>query len=88
MGLCSSEDSAQWVASERFTGTYLRQIALGDNLDTGRIGATYDNGVLTAALPVAEKAKPRTIAVTASHHALDADGNGSTPTGARDDSTV
>lgn len=59
------EDAGEWIASERFTGTFQRQVSLGDNLDTEQIGATYSNGVLTVTLPVAEKAKPRRITVEA-----------------------
>ncbi|HZY76630.1 MAG TPA: Hsp20/alpha crystallin family protein [Jatrophihabitantaceae bacterium] len=60
-----TEQDVQWLSSERFTGTYMRQIALGDGLDTDAITATYTNGVLTVTIPVAEKAKPRRIEVAA-----------------------
>lgn len=60
-----SDEHAQWLAQERPSGTFLRQLSLGDGLDTDQIGATYENGVLTVTLPVAEKAKPRRIAVSA-----------------------
>jgi HSP20 family protein len=49
--------------SERPLGVFARQLFLGDALDTERIDATYDNGVLTLRIPVAERAKPRRIAV-------------------------
>jgi HSP20 family protein len=58
-----SGENVQWVVSERFTGTYMRQIALGDGIDDTAITAHYDNGVLSLTLPVAEKAKPRKIAL-------------------------
>jgi len=58
-----SEDGVQWIASERFTGTYQRQIALGEDVDTERISATYANGVLRVTLPVAERSKPRRIEI-------------------------
>ena len=58
-------DDVQWLSSERFTGTYMRQLALGDGIDTAKISASYENGVLTVILPVAEKAKPRKIEVNA-----------------------
>lgn len=58
-----SDESAQWLSSERFYGTYRRQLALGDGVDTGAISATYENGVLTVTIPVAEKAKPRKIEI-------------------------
>ncbi|HVU92950.1 MAG TPA: Hsp20/alpha crystallin family protein [Jatrophihabitans sp.] len=59
-----TEDGVQWIASERFAGTYMRQISLGEGIDTDRITATYANGVLTVTLPVAEKAKPRKVEIT------------------------
>ncbi|HEX2903749.1 MAG TPA: Hsp20/alpha crystallin family protein [Jatrophihabitans sp.] len=58
-----SEQDVQWLANERFTGTFQRQLSLGDNIDTAAISATYDNGVLSVTIPVAEKAKPRRIEV-------------------------
>jgi HSP20 family protein len=59
-----TEDGVQWISSERFTGTYLRQIALGDGIDAEKITATYHNGVLTVTLPVAERAKPRKVEIS------------------------
>ena len=35
----------------------------GENLDTEKIDATYDGGVLRLRIPVAERAKPRKIAI-------------------------
>ncbi|QTI71923.1 Hsp20/alpha crystallin family protein [Gordonia sp. L191] len=58
-----SDDGVQWLASERFSGSYRRQITLGDGIDPARISATYDNGVLHVSIPLAEEAKPRKIAV-------------------------
>ena len=49
--------------SERPLGVFSRQLFLGDALDTEHIDATYDNGVLVLRIPIAEKAKPRKIAV-------------------------
>lgn len=59
-----SEESAQWLANERFFGKYRRQLSLGDGIDTAAISATYENGVLTVTIPVAERAKPRRIQVS------------------------
>jgi HSP20 family protein len=53
----------EMLAAERPRGVFSRQLVLGDNLDTTNIGATYDSGVLTLRIPVAEKAKPRKIEV-------------------------
>lgn len=51
----------QWITSERFAGTFRRQVSLGDGVDTERISAAYDNGVLSITIPLAERAKPRKI---------------------------
>ena len=37
---------------------------LGEGLDTEHIEASYNTGVLTLLIPVAEQAKPRKIAIT------------------------
>lgn len=58
-----TEETVEWLASERFTGSYMRQLSLGDGIDTEHIAATYENGVLTVTIPVAEKAKPRRIEI-------------------------
>ena len=56
---------AELIAAERPRGLFSRQLILGDNLDTEHISASYDAGVLTLQIPVAEQAKPRKIAITA-----------------------
>ena len=63
-----SDEGVQWLASERFSGTYRRQVTLGDSIDSAGISARYDNGVLTVTIPVAEKAKPRRIEVESIKH--------------------
>ena len=50
--------------AERPRGVFSRQLFLGDTLDADRIEATYDAGVLTLRIPIAEKAKPRKIEIT------------------------
>jgi HSP20 family protein len=54
----------EMVASERPRGVFSRQVILGDTLDADRIEASYDAGVLRLTIPVAERAKPRKIAVS------------------------
>ena len=49
------------LASERQRGVFSRQLVLGENLDTERIDAAYQDGVLRLRIPVAERAKPRKI---------------------------
>ncbi|MCG8927180.1 Hsp20/alpha crystallin family protein [Lentzea sp. CC55] len=50
--------------SERPLGVFSRQLFLGDTLDTDHIEAKCDAGVLTLRIPIAERAKPRKIAIT------------------------
>lgn len=58
-----TEDGTTWLASERFSGSYRRQVSVGDTVDTEKIAADYADGVLTVTLPVAERAKTRRISV-------------------------
>jgi HSP20 family protein len=58
-----TDEGVQWLAQERPAGSFLRQLNLGDGLDVERIQASYDAGVLTVTIPVAEKARPRRITV-------------------------
>jgi HSP20 family protein len=55
---------AELIAAERARGIFSRQLVLGDNLDTEHITASYEAGVLTLQIPVAEQAKPRKISIT------------------------
>jgi HSP20 family protein len=59
----ASSDAVQWLTNERFFGSYRRQLSVGEGVDTARISATYENGVLTVTIPLAERAKPRKIDV-------------------------
>jgi HSP20 family protein len=60
---------AELVAAERPRGVFSRQLVLGDNLDTEHIEASYDNGVLTLKIPVAEHAKPRKVEISGTSQA-------------------
>jgi HSP20 family protein len=64
-GTSNGESKVEYVVAERPRGVFSRQIFLGENLDTERISASYDAGVLTLRIPVAEQAKPRKIAIAA-----------------------
>jgi len=56
-------ENVEWLTQERPSGTFVRQLTLGPAVDLDHIEATYDDGVLTLTLPVAEAAKPRVIPV-------------------------
>ena len=73
-----SDDGVQWLASERFSGTYRRQVSLGEGIDVTKIVANYDNGVLSVTIPLAEEAKPRKIVVesTGRQQAITANASG------------
>ncbi|MDQ3764004.1 MAG: Hsp20/alpha crystallin family protein [Actinomycetota bacterium] len=58
-------EDVELQASERPRGVFSRQLFLSDTLDTDHVEASYDAGVLTLRIPVAEKAKPRRIEITA-----------------------
>ena len=60
----STGPDVELVASERPRGMFSRQVILGDTLDPERIEAAYSAGVLRLTIPVAEKAKPRKIAIS------------------------
>jgi len=59
------EEGQEVLVSERPQGSFSRQLFLSDGLDADHIEATYEHGVLTVRIPVAESAKPRKVAVTA-----------------------
>ncbi|KIX76517.1 Hsp20/alpha crystallin family protein [Streptomyces sp. JL4002] len=61
-------DSVKVELSERPLGVFSRQVMLADTLDTERIEADYDAGVLTLRIPIAERAKPRKISISGSGH--------------------
>ena len=58
-------EDVELVVSERPTGQWTRQLFLGETLDADNIQATCENGVLTVRIPVAEKAKPRRVEISA-----------------------
>lgn len=57
-------DGDHFYSQERGQGTFRRQVQLGDALDVDEIDATYELGVLTVRIPVAERAASRKIAVS------------------------
>ena len=51
------------LVAERPRGTFTRRLFLGDNLDSERIEADYQDGVLEVTIPVAETAKARKVSI-------------------------
>jgi HSP20 family protein len=56
-------DGVEYQVAERPRGVFSRQLFLGETLDAERIEASYDAGVLTLRVPIAEQAKPRKISI-------------------------
>jgi HSP20 family protein len=63
----ADDDDVELVIGERPQGTFSRQLFLGETLDTDRLAADYDAGVLSVRIPVKEQAKPRRVDVTSGH---------------------
>ena len=62
----TSGEGVKWITREREAVSFLRQLNLGQGIDTDSITADYSNGVLSVTIPVSEKAKPRKIEVRSS----------------------
>jgi HSP20 family protein len=60
------EEKAQnWYRRERRQGSFVRQIQLPTEVDSGKAEAVFEDGVLRLTLPKAETVKPKTIKVQA-----------------------
>ncbi|MBV8541638.1 MAG: Hsp20/alpha crystallin family protein [Pseudonocardiales bacterium] len=57
-------ENVELQVAERPRGVFSRQLFLGETLDTDRVEAGYDAGVLTLRIPIVDKAKPRKIEIT------------------------
>ncbi|MDF3051320.1 MAG: hsp18 [Pseudonocardia sp.] len=57
-------ENVEMQVAERPLGVFSRQLFLGDTLDAEHIDAAYEAGVLTLRIPIAERAKPRKIAIS------------------------
>ncbi|GAA2635239.1 Hsp20/alpha crystallin family protein [Streptomyces axinellae] len=56
-------ENVQTELSERPLGVFRRRVMLTDTLDAERLRADYEAGVLVLRIPIAERAKPRRIAI-------------------------
>jgi len=63
-----AHENSRLLLQERPFGAYLRQFTIGDDVDPDGISASYDNGVLSIIVPIAERAKPRRIEVESASH--------------------
>ncbi len=67
------EGAQNVLIAERPQGSFTRQLQLGDTLDTQNVSASYSDGVLHLAIPMAQSAQPRRIQVRSagSEHQID-----------------
>ena len=56
-------EGVELTVAERPTGSFSRQIFLGETLDVEKLDADYTDGVLTIRIPVMEAAQPRKIQI-------------------------
>ncbi len=61
----ATQEGDEALVSERFSGQFSRQLFLGEALNADHTQASYENGVLTVTIPVAEQAKSRKVEITA-----------------------
>jgi HSP20 family protein len=57
------QEGDELLVDERPHGRLSRQFFLGDNLDSAKLHADYERGVLTLTIPVAAESKPRQIKI-------------------------
>lgn len=58
------EESENYLLAECPSGRFHRALTLPTPLDSSKVQAELENGILTVVVPKAEEAKPRTIKVT------------------------
>ncbi|BCJ42080.1 hypothetical protein GCM10010168_65430 [Actinoplanes ianthinogenes] len=61
----ADREGVRYLVAERPVGVFSRQVQLSDKLDTDRLEAGYDQGVLTLSIPVLQEREPRRIQVAA-----------------------
>jgi HSP20 family protein len=59
----SSSNGEKAERTERYVGSFRRSVSLPARVDSGKVSATYRDGILTVTLPKAEEAKPKRIDV-------------------------
>lgn len=57
------QDKPNVHTRERFTGAFRRSISLPDDVDAGRVAATYRDGVLNISIARREEAQPKRISM-------------------------
>jgi HSP20 family protein len=62
--IAAEEEGARYHRREREAGTFSRMIGLPGEVDTDKVDANLENGILTIVVPKAEIAKPKQITVS------------------------
>ena len=62
--IAAEEDGARYHRREREAGTFSRMIGLPGEVDTDKVDANLQNGILTVVVPKAEIAKPKQITIS------------------------
>ena len=62
--IAAEEENARYHRREREAGTFSRMIGLPGEVDTDKVEAKLENGILTVVVPKAEIAKPKQISVS------------------------
>ncbi len=57
------EENRNYLLKERLSGNFERTLTINTPIDSGKIEATFVNGVLTLKLPKAEAVKPKQIKI-------------------------
>ena len=57
------DEHSKVVVQERYYGKFSRSVTLPQSVDSDKVEATYENGVLTLNLPKIPEAQPKQIAV-------------------------
>jgi HSP20 family protein len=60
----AAEEGVKYHRREREAGTFSRMIGLPGEVDTDKVDANLENGILTVVVPKAEVAKPKQITVS------------------------
>jgi HSP20 family protein len=61
--IAAEEQSARYHRKEREAGSFSRMIGLPGDIDTDKVDAKLENGILTVVISKAEAAKPKQITV-------------------------
>ncbi|HEX2240794.1 MAG TPA: Hsp20/alpha crystallin family protein [Actinomycetota bacterium] len=56
-------ESVRWIRRGTFYGDFTQRVMLGKGLDTDKISARYQNGVLELSIPYSEEVQPRKISI-------------------------